>query len=305
MPHRAPMCYTDAMEISGSDFGFPLVARLAILRHRMTYRIPWHRHETPELQYVLNGAITYEFRRGKPRTLTGGNLFVVPAGVEHRAVGDAGTPSVRIGIQFNQPTPARARQTPFRAAELTVLFDEFSAHARVPHRWTPEGGRSARRIFSLLEAEPEITPPTCIRLRHLVNAILVETAAAFDRPESLTGDDVIAQVMDWIRNHCAEHLSISDLVRISGYSRTRLFTLFTAEAGLSPNDFILRCRVEKAKDMMREGQSPLVQVALACGFPSSSYFSTVFRKYTGTSPRQWRDDAATTAGVNRQANGSR
>jgi len=99
---------------------------------------------------------------------------------------------------------------------------------------------------------------------------------------------VIKQVMDWIRSHCAEPLRISDLVRISGYSRTRLFALFAAEAGLSPNDFLLRCRIERAKELLRADAAPLTQVALDCGFSSPSYFSTVFRKYVGCSPRNWR-----------------
>ena len=276
------------MEISGRDFGFPLVAKLAILRHHATYRIPWHRHETPELQYVLGGALTYEFRRGKPRTLTGGCLFVVPADVEHRAVDDAGAPSTRIGILFNLPTTARANQTPFRPAELADAFAAFSAHARTPLRWTPEGGRAARGIFHTLESSPSLAPSVCLRLRHLVNAILIETVAAFDRPAALTGGNVIKQVMDWIRGHCTEPIKISDLIRISGYSRTRLFALFAAEAGLSPNDFILRCRIERAKELLRAASVPLTQVALDCGFSSSTYFSTVFRRYVGCTPRQWR-----------------
>lgn len=275
------------MEIAGADFGFPLVANLAILRHRSTYRIPWHRHDTMELQYVLGGAITYEFRHGRQRTITGSSLFVVPAGMDHRALGNEGAPSARIGIQFNLPTKARTMQTPFRLTELSDLFSRLREHACVPYRWTTEGGRAARRIFRMLEREPALTTSSAICLRHLVSTLLIETASSLDSPRALAGEDVMSQVMGWARSHCSEDLSIADLVRISGYSRTRLFTLFEAKSGLAPNDFILRCRVEKAKRMMREGRQPLVRVAPACGFQSSSYFSTVFRKYTGVSPSQW------------------
>jgi len=285
VPH---VWYTGAMEILGRDFGFPLVAKLAILRHHETYRIPWHRHDTPELQYVLSGALTYEFRRGTPKTLTGGCLFVVPAGVEHRAVDDAGAPSTRLGLQFNPPTPSRAGHTPFTPAELADAFATFSAHSSTPQRWTDEGGRAARGLFRTLESSSSLTPDVCLRLRHLVNAILIETVSAFNGPATLAGGDVVVKVMDWIRDHCTEPLRISDLVRISGYSRTRLFALFAAEAGLSPNDFLLRCRVERAKGLLRTGSAPLTQVALDCGFSSSSYFSTVFRKYVGCTPRDWR-----------------
>lgn len=276
------------MEILGRDFGFPLVAKLAILRHHETYRIPWHRHDTPELQYVLSGSLTYEFRRGDPKTLTGGCLFVVPAGVEHRAVDDVGAPSTRLGLQFNPPTPRRTCHTPFRPAELADAFATFSAHARTPRRWTPEGGRAARDIFRTLESTSSLTPSVCLRLRHLVNSIIIETVAAFNCQMVPAGGEVTMLVMDWIRDHCAEPIQISDLVRISGYSRTRLFALFAAEAGLSPNDFLLRCRIERAKVLLRADAAPLTQIALDCGFSSPSYFSTVFRKYVGCTPRDWQ-----------------
>ena len=128
---------------------------------------------------------------------------------------------------------------------------------------------------------------TAAKLKKNMVSESADTVAAFDRPAALTGGDVIKQVMGWIRAHCAEPIRISDLVRISGYSRTRLFALFAAEAGLSPNDFLLRCRIARAKELLRAGAAPLTQVALDCGFSSSTYFSTTFRKYTGKPPREF------------------
>ena len=64
--------------------------------------------------------------------------------------------------------------------------------------------------------------------------------------------------------------------------------------GLRPHDYVLWHRVEKAKHMLRTPDLPIEQVALATGFHAQPHFTTVFRRFTGLPPKQWRSgcDAA-------------
>lgn len=267
-------------EISGNAFGFPLVAKLATLRHHKTYHIPWHRHAMLELQYVLSGALTYEFKKSPPITIPGGCFFIVPIGVEHRATNDVGAPSVRLGLQFNAPSAAR---TPFNAKELSAVFARFAAKAMQPRRQTADGARAAHALFKIVESGIVANPA---QLRHLVNAILVETDAALDLPDR-GANVLVGDMKRWIEAHCAEPLRICDIVKMSGYSRTRLFALFASSVGMSPNDWLVRCRIEKAKRMLVAGNMSITDVALSCGFSSPAYFATTFRKYTGKPPREF------------------
>ena len=272
-------------EISGRSFGFPLVAKLATLRHHKTYHIPWHRHGMPELQYVLSGALTYEFRESPSITIPGGCFFIVPSGVEHRAADDAGAPSIRLGLQFAHAAPIAAARTPFNAKELAEVFARFAMQAAQPRRQTADGARAARSLFNLVDSGKAAEDP--YRLRHLVNAILVETYAAFDMPER-SGNAPVGEMKRWIENHCTEQLRISDMVRMSGYSRTRLFSLFASIAGMTPIDWLIRCRIAKARRMLESGKDSITDIALSCGFSSPSYFTSTFRKYTGKTPREFR-----------------
>ena len=272
-------------EISGRSFGFPLVAKLATLRHHKTYHIPWHRHGMPELQYVLSGALTYEFRESPSITIPGGCFFIVPSGVEHRAADDAGAPSIRLGLQFAPAAPIAAARTPFNARELAEVFARFAMQAAQPRRQTADGARAARSLFNLVDSGKAAEDP--YRLRHLVNAILVETYAAFDMPER-SGNAPVGEMKRWIENHCTEQLRISDMVRMSGYSRTRLFSLFASIAGMTPIDWLIRCRIAKARRMLESGKDSITDIALSCGFSSPSYFTSTFRKYTGKTPREFR-----------------
>jgi AraC family L-rhamnose operon regulatory protein RhaS len=57
-------------------------------------------------------------------------------------------------------------------------------------------------------------------------------------------------------------------------------------------EYLTYCRVEKAKILLRNKlDMNILEIALACGFESSQYFATVFRKKTGQTPSQFRENA--------------
>ena len=58
--------------------------------------------------------------------------------------------------------------------------------------------------------------------------------------------------------------------------------------GLTPNDYLLRLRVKKAQELLAQSRQSLTDVGLATGFSSGQYFSNVFRKYTGQTPREYQ-----------------
>ena len=82
---------------------------------------------------------------------------------------------------------------------------------------------------------------------------------------------------------------MDDLVKYVGFSRARMFDMFKAQTGLTPNDYLQRLRVEKAQEQLRQGDLTVTDIALANGFSSGQYFSTVFTRYTGVSPTDFRN----------------
>ena len=88
--------------------------------------------------------------------------------------------------------------------------------------------------------------------------------------------------VDFIARHYAEDLRLDDLVRCTGYGRTRLFALFKRHTGLSPNEYLVRLRIRKAQALAVRGNSNAAAVAKAVGFHDTSYFKKVYLRYTGT-----------------------
>ncbi len=98
----------------------------------------------------------------------------------------------------------------------------------------------------------------------------------------------LKRVLAFVDTHLAEPISLADMATASGLSRMHFAAQFRVATGLRPRAFLLRRRIELAQRMMRESREPLVQIALAVGFQTQAHFTTVFRRFAGDTPHQWR-----------------
>jgi AraC family transcriptional regulator len=66
--------------------------------------------------------------------------------------------------------------------------------------------------------------------------------------------------------------------------------MFRKSTGESPHQFVLRHRIERAKQMLRAAEARVLDVAVACGFKTQQHFARVFRRVCGTSPTEYRHE---------------
>ncbi|HEY5717672.1 MAG TPA: GlxA family transcriptional regulator, partial [Motiliproteus sp.] len=85
-----------------------------------------------------------------------------------------------------------------------------------------------------------------------------------------------------------EPLTTDDLAFHVGVSRRHLERLFKKYLDTVPSKYYLELRMEKARQLLRQSNKPILQVALACGFTSASHFSTAYRSQFGSTPREDR-----------------
>src|SRR5215813_7777540 len=90
----------------------------------------------------------------------------------------------------------------------------------------------------------------------------------------------IQKVKELIVARCAEPLSLHEIVVESGLSRFRFLRLFKRVTGVSPHEFLIRCRVDKAREFLSQGRS-LIETAMDTGFFDQSHFCRHFKRVTG------------------------
>jgi len=98
----------------------------------------------------------------------------------------------------------------------------------------------------------------------------------------------IRGVVDYIEARLASNPSIADLARQCGLSPSHFAQAFRQTMGMAPHQWLLHRRVESAKNLLRDTDVSIAEIAAACGFYDQSHLSRVFTRIQGRSPRGWR-----------------
>jgi AraC-like DNA-binding protein len=96
------------------------------------------------------------------------------------------------------------------------------------------------------------------------------------------------EVIDHIRENVGNKIDIKELAGIACLSDSHFRKRFRAQFRLSPQEFILRTRLQAASRMLTTSDRPIVTIALACGFSDQSYFTRQFSKFFEQSPKRYR-----------------
>ena len=96
------------------------------------------------------------------------------------------------------------------------------------------------------------------------------------------------RVLDFMRMNCGQETRLWELANLAGMSPHYFCELFKKSTGVSPYQYSLRCRMDRAKEFLRSPQFTVRQVAEATGFADQSHFTKVFRRLVGLTPVQFR-----------------
>ncbi len=98
---------------------------------------------------------------------------------------------------------------------------------------------------------------------------------------------VIAQLLQYLDAHIDEDIGHDVLAAKYRMHPGYLSRLFKQEMGETLSEYLLRIKIEKAARLLKEGRYKIGQIAKMVGYSTSSYFSVMFKKYTGFSPREY------------------
>lgn len=95
-------------------------------------------------------------------------------------------------------------------------------------------------------------------------------------------------LVDYIRGNLAHNISVSELAGLVQMSPSHFARIFRAAFGATPYRFVMRERIEAAKEMIAGTKLSASDISSAYGFSSQSHFAKVFRQFTGVTPKQYK-----------------
>ena len=102
----------------------------------------------------------------------------------------------------------------------------------------------------------------------------------------------LKRVMEFIEAHLGETVTLPDLAASAGLTRMHFAAQFRAATGVPPHEYLLRRRIGHAQHLLMTSPASLADIALSVGFQTQPHFTTVFKRFTGRPPYQWKQLAS-------------
>lgn len=102
-------------------------------------------------------------------------------------------------------------------------------------------------------------------------------------------DTYVTKTLDFIHKNYNKDISVSDISSEININRSYLFKLFKANMTMSPQQYLINYRLNKACELLKKTNTPINEISYLTGFNSPSYFSRIFTKYKEISPIEYRN----------------
>lgn len=112
-----------------------------------------------------------------------------------------------------------------------------------------------------------------------------------NNPEKLNIECV--KIKNYIDSHYSENITLDILSNLSYINKFHLVHLFTKQMGISPINYLISKRIEESKNLLTTTNYSIRDIATIVGFSNSSYFSQMFKKFNGDSPRIYKNKYTT------------
>lgn len=231
----------------------------------------------------LNGPVTVTAGAGgaaRRSTLPAGGFFLHPAGEELAATlgGDLRTVHVNLDDALLREA---AGGRPVRLASHHRRYDPMIERLLLAmddalRHWQPSARTYADHLAAMLAA-------------HLVYRY--NLSGPKDEPPpggSRLADRQLGEAIDMMRLRLAEPIPLADLAAAASLSTSQLIRRFKAATGLTPHRYLVRLRLRQAVRELRDGDRPIAEIAVSCGFSHQEHLTRTMRARLGTTPAQVR-----------------
>ena len=247
--------------------------------------IPDHEHPTHFLNLLTRGNIKAQWTmEGRSHSANNGpgTIYVLPAGTRDRLTWSG--PTTRIILVMEPRFLARSLEHTARRGDLQ-LTTHWNLH-----------DRHIQSLMLALYADLEDGSPAgplygeSLGLAlgiYLVRRYSAENRATPDYRGSMPTMR-LSRTLEFIHQNLARDLRLWELAQIAGMSPNYFCELFKVSTGLSPYKYIMGCRIERAKQYLRDPKITLACAGVAAGFADQSHFTKVFRRIVGVTPMRFR-----------------
>jgi len=272
--------------IDFKEIGFSSVVKLGHYAYRETKKkLEMHQHKDKlEICFLETGAQYYQVGENN-YFLKGGDVLITPPNIIH---GTSSYPEEKGSLFWML---IKIPKTSFKLLNLTPKESDLIVKRLLNlERKHFKGSSELKKILSTIFSSYNKKNNGLNKII-ITNQILHFLLKVIQYGEKMHQRDISIDIefcCKYIKNNIFQNIYISDLAKKINLSESRFKHKFKEEIGIPPNEYILKQKIKKAKDLIHKTDISFTNLAYDLGFSTASYFSVVFKKYQGISPSEFK-----------------
>jgi AraC-like DNA-binding protein len=252
-----------------------------------------HDHAFHELVITLSGEGEH-LTVNENYKISAGDVFLLKPGTRHGYRNTFGLEIVNILYQ-----PGRLKLPLFDLTDSPGYhaFFELEPAMRIQHGFRSKLQVSKKHLVNLKELSENLerecrseSPGKLFRMATILMQLINLVSEYYSGGDPANRAEVLrlGKVISYIETHYEENLKLDDLAKYAAMSPSTLHRAFISAIGESPINYLISVRLERAKELLRSSSGSISEICLQTGFLDSNYFSRIFKKRIGKSPRAFR-----------------
>lgn len=221
---------------------------------------------------------------GKGSYTVGGTVYELHAGDVFLA-----QPSQLITYTADSQEPWEYYWVGFNGACANKLVRQLPFQDDAPIHHCQNAERVKKALFNIyLSRGPEArNEALMVGYLYLFIAELMQEAKALEPHTANSSSQYVISAIKYIQFNYSHDISIDDIARAVGVSRSHLYRVFMSNVGQSPIDYLTSYRISEACFLLKNSQLSIAEIAVSVGFFDQFYFSRVFKKTKGVPPSRY------------------
>ena len=256
--------------------------------HVLPGRMLEHTNPFHEINVAISGTLTTNKLSANGKLIstkgTTGNLCITPAGQSINAIWEKRLDNMMIILDpgfIDRAASENGISSRFEFAEVYKDNDPLIQHLGLTLLSESEDPESqGRRLF----VDSVIQTLTL----HLLTHYGTSTPTIQNVTGGLPGYK-LRRVKEFVTENLEADLSLAEISAVADLSQFHFSRAFRKSTGLTPQQFLMQQRIERAKELLAKDDLPIVEVSLRTGFKNQSHFTSLFRKFTKLTPKVWRE----------------
>lgn len=258
----------------------------------------WKNVQSPfaRLYLVVDGKAKIELPSGT-YDLKPGYLYFIPAFTKHSYICNSSFSHYYLHIyeeQINETGVLEESSMPVEVKAEENDIDLFARLTRInPFMKLPtsDPGYYDNHQTLVSNMQMNVNRPFCDKVESRgILFILLSRFLKYATQKDAVADDRIRQALALIRHNLEKRLDIATIAREVCMSKDHFIRTFKKEVGTTPNSYIIKKKMEMAQLLLLTTDNPVKSIAVQLGFADDSYFNKSFRRFSGMSPQQYRDE---------------